>query len=101
MNPDHAYDPSESAARTLRNLDYNPGAQPIAQLRQVAADALGAVRQSAATRPEASAATALAHTQLLQAAVTALCTLAENDLDEMEQQRLAAEFGLSEPGGQS
>lgn len=33
--------------------------------------------------------------------MTALGTLTEKDLDEMEQQHLAEAFGLREPGGAS
>lgn len=98
---DQPYDPSASAANTLRDLGYVPGPQPIRQLRQIAAETLLDVELSASTEPERSGETAEAHTRLLEAAVDALLVLTENDLDEMEQRHLAAAFGLPEPGDRS
>lgn len=96
MNPD----PSASAADTLRSLGYEPGPQPVRQLRQVAAETLADIRLSDSTEPERSGETADTHTRLLEAAVTALLTLTENDLDEMGQAHLAKVLGLPEPGGE-
>lgn len=98
-NPDQPYDPNASAARTLRELGYTPGPQPIRQLRQVAAETLADIELSASTEPERSGETAETHTRLLEAAFEALGVLTENDLDQMEQQHLAKAFGLPEPGG--
>lgn len=98
---DRPCDPSIAAAATLRDLGYVPGVSPVRQLRQVGAETLADIRQSAAIEPEASGETADAHARLLEAAVTALGTLAEADLDEMEQQALAEAFGLPKPGDRS
>jgi hypothetical protein len=98
---DQPYDPSTAAANTLRDLGYTPGPQPIRQLRQVGAETLADIHLSATTAPESSGETAEAHSRLLEAAVTALGTLAESDLDEMEQQALAEAFGLPKPGDRS
>ncbi|QIY72054.1 hypothetical protein HEP84_25800 [Streptomyces sp. RLB1-33] len=99
MHPDdRPYDPSTAAANTLRDLGYIPGPQPIRQLRQVGAETLADIRQSAATEPEGSGETPLADVRLIEAAVTALGVLTESDLDEMEQQHLAEAFGLPQPG---
>ncbi|WP_328757482.1 hypothetical protein [Streptomyces sp. NBC_00271] len=99
MRPDdRPYDPSTAAANTLRDLGYVPGPQPIRQLRRVGGETLADIRLSTATEPEASDATAEAHTRLIEAAVAALGVLTESDLDEMEQQHLAAAFGLNGTG---
>lgn len=98
---DRPRDPSTAAANTLRALGYTPGSQPVRQLRQVGEEALADIHLSAALEPEGSGETALAHTRLLEAAVTALGALTENDLDEMEQQHLAEAFGLPQPGDRS
>lgn len=98
---DRPCDPSTAAANILRDLGYVPGGSPVRQLRQVGAETLADIRLSAAIEPEASGETAFAHARLLEAAVTALGTLAEADLDEMEQQTIAEAFGLPEPGGAS
>ncbi|MFC9631408.1 hypothetical protein ACFTY8_19455 [Streptomyces mirabilis] len=95
---DRPYDPSMAAADALRALGHVPGPQPIRQLRQVGADALEDIHQSAAEEPAASGPAALAHVRLLEAAVAALGGLVESDLDDMEQQHLAAVFGLDGTG---
>lgn len=99
MHADQPNDPMESARQALRDLGYVPGPEPVRQLRQVAAETLADIRASAAAEPEQTGAGALAHVELLEAAVTALGVLTENDLDEMEQAALAEAFGLDQPGG--
>lgn len=98
---DCPHDPSTSAANALRSLGYEPGPQPVRQLRQVAAETLADIRLFTTLEPESGGESAEAYTRLLEAAVQGLSVLAENDLDELEQAYLAAEFGLPEPGGES
>ncbi|NUR02559.1 MAG: hypothetical protein HOY79_40305 [Streptomyces sp.] len=93
--PDQAYDPSASAANTLRDLGHVPGSQPIRQLRQVAEDELSDATAESDTDVKDEG------TSLLEAAVAALGVLTEDDLDELEQQHLADVFGLDQPGGAS
>ncbi|MFF0127314.1 hypothetical protein ACFYTG_16530 [Streptomyces mirabilis] len=101
IDPDQPHDAMEAAREGLRSLGYVPGPEPIRQLRQVAADTLVDIELSASTEPEHSGEAADIHTRLLEAAAAALGTLAETELDEMEQHALAAAFGLPEPGDRS
>ncbi|MFF7884310.1 hypothetical protein ACH40F_29175 [Streptomyces sp. NPDC020794] len=82
-------DPMRAATQALRGLGLIPGPTPLRQLRQLAEDALKDVQPNDAGDP---------YVRLLDAAVKALSTLPEAEIDDMESRALAAEFDLDEPG---
>ncbi|MEU3340690.1 hypothetical protein [Streptomyces sp. NPDC006668] len=94
---DRPYDPMESARQTLRDLGHVPGPEPVRQLRQLGAQTLAEIRATDLEAAESSGESALAYTQLLEAAVSALGVHTEAELDGMEQAALADAFGLHPP----
>jgi hypothetical protein len=102
-NPDRPHDATQAAADALLELGRQPGADPVQQLRHVAAELIQQRHQAQTAFAEMTpggrqhAEQALAVADLFGQCATALLPLAETQLDGFEQDAIAEHFGLDRP----